>query len=256
MSSEWVSNIMGSAPGHDGRSDDRQGHVGRLRLAEQQFRLACTVNLAVTNRIQTLDVPIEWTFGRHRVSYVDFGLRQDQAELAAAQLEMTATCVLAGAIRDVIVCAFPDPKRNDNRDVVTAYQISRLIRNAFSHSMISPRWSIDKDCEQREFAIDGVIALNTTALHGKELDWRDYGGSLAIFRFGRFVRESLLGTPIDPNRQKPNFPTLECYQQGRLILQRLESIPASATLVASAGPDDCIDLGDGHVVRGPAQVWR
>jgi len=37
------------------------------------------------------------------VSYRDFGLRWDQAEWAAVQLEMTATCVLAGAIRDVIV---------------------------------------------------------------------------------------------------------------------------------------------------------
>jgi hypothetical protein len=179
-------------------------------VAEHQFRLACTVNFAVANRAQTLDVPVEWVFGRHRVSYRDFGLRCDQAEWAAVQLEMTATCVLAGAIRDVIVEAFKNPKRDCNCDVVNAYQISRMIRNAFSHSMVTPRWSIDTDCQQRTFAINGVISVGTCNLHDKPLEWHDYGGPLGMFQFGRFVRECLLGVKVDPNRQKPNFPTLEC----------------------------------------------
>jgi hypothetical protein len=232
-------------------ADDQEQHIGRLRLAEHQFRLACTVNLAVTNRVQTLDVPVEWTFGRHRVGYAEFGLRQDQADLASCQLEMTATCVLAGAIRDAIVGTFKHPKTHDNADVVSAYQISRLIRNAFSHSMVSPRWSIDQDCKNREFGIDGVISLNTALLHEKWLDWHDYGGPLAIFRFGRFVRERLLGASIDPDRRTPSFPTMECYQQGRLILRRVDQIPAGATLAQTAGPGETIDLGDGHIVRVP-----
>jgi hypothetical protein len=61
--------------------DDRETLVKKLMLAEQQFRLACTVNLAVENNVQTLDVPVEWSFGKHRVSYEEFGLRPDQAEV-------------------------------------------------------------------------------------------------------------------------------------------------------------------------------
>lgn len=94
---------MNLGNGQRARTGDHEDLVGKLRVAEHQFRLACTVNFAVANRAQTLDVPVEWVFGRHRVSYRDFGLRWDQAEWAAVQLEMTATCVLAGAIRDVIV---------------------------------------------------------------------------------------------------------------------------------------------------------
>jgi hypothetical protein len=45
--------------------DIREQHLNRLKLAEQQFRLACTGHLAVANGLQTLDVPVEWTFGRH-----------------------------------------------------------------------------------------------------------------------------------------------------------------------------------------------
>ena len=232
------------------KSVEREEVVGKLRLAEHQFRLACTVNLAVANGVQTLDVPVDWTFGRHRVGYLDFGLREDQAEWAAVQLEMTATCVLAGAIRDAILGTFQDPKRNKCPNVVNAYQISRHIRNAFSHSMVEPRWSIDKDCQGRRFAIDELIALDTTGLHDKPLEWRDYGGPLAIFHFARFVREHLLGAPVDPNRRMPGFPTLECYQQGRLVLKRVDEIPATATLVASAGRGETLDLADGHVVTG------
>ncbi len=210
--------------------DNREQNLNQLRLAEQQFRLACTVHLAVTNRVQTLDVPVQWTFGKHRVSYEDFGPRWDQADYAALHLEMTATLAMAGVIRDALIDRFGDPKANTNADVVASYQISRLIRNAFAHSMLYPRWSIDEDCRDNKFAITDVISLNTAGLNGKGLDWRDCGGPLAIFYFGRFVRETLLEDKIDPNREKPSFPTVKCYQQGRLILRRIDELPGGRTV--------------------------
>jgi hypothetical protein len=70
--------------------------------------------------------------------------------------------------------------------------------------------------------------------------------TMAIFFFGRFVREVLLGDKVDPERKKPSFPTTECYQQGRLILRRIDDLPAGLTEVARAGPGESIDLGDGH----------
>jgi hypothetical protein len=71
----YVADYRGSS--YRKQMDNREQHVNRLKLAEQQFRLACTVHLAVANAVQTLDVPVEWTFGKHRVSYEDFGLRPD-----------------------------------------------------------------------------------------------------------------------------------------------------------------------------------
>ena len=90
--------------------DNREQHINRLKLAEQQFRLACTVHLAVANGAQTLDVPVEWVFGMHRVSYEYFGLRSDQADYAALQLEMTASFVLVGVVRDAVVGPLVNPK--------------------------------------------------------------------------------------------------------------------------------------------------
>ncbi len=225
--------------------DIRPTHINRLKLAEQQFRLACTVHLALANDVQTLDVPVEWTFGRHRVSYDDFGLRHDQADLAASLLELTATLVLSGTIRDAIAELFPNAKSHTDERVKCAYQISRMLRNAFAHSFVSPRWSIDADCRDKTFAIAQVIELNTAGLHDQFLDWRHYGGPLAIFAFGRFVRTVLLEDMVDPGRAKPPLPSVECYQQGRLIAHRVAALPERAE-VARAGPHGRINLGDGH----------
>ncbi|WP_157235150.1 hypothetical protein [Methylosinus sp. LW4] len=226
--------------------DDQEALLKKLILAEQQFRLACTVNLAVTNNVQSLDVPVEWSFGKHTVSYEDFGLRIDQAEVVAPLLEMTATFVVAGAIRDAVAGYFPNPKAHNDSNVVSAYQISRMLRNAFSHSMLSPKWSIDDDCKNRVFNIEDVISLDTSKLHGQFASWRDYGGPLAIFKFGRYVRENILGKTVDPNRQKPPFPTIECYQQGRLIARRVDVMPPDAVEIAAG---ETLVLGNGHFIR-------
>lgn len=229
--------------------DNKDKYVRQIMLAEQQFRLACTAHLAVINEIQTLDVPVEWTFGKHRVSYQDFGLRPDQALLAAHALEETAMLVLTSTIRDAIVALFPNPKAHNNPDVVASYQISRIIRNAFAHSVIDPIWSIDTDCMDKTFAIEGVISLCTTDLHGKRIGWPDYGGPLAIFHFGRFVREVLLQAPVDPNRKKPDYPSVASYQMGRVVIRKVDELPPGLVEVARAGPGESVDLGDGYILR-------
>jgi hypothetical protein len=205
--------------------DKREKHLNCLKIAEHQFRLACTVNLASSLGIQTLDVPVVWSYGKHQVPYEDFGLRTDQAEFAASQLEMTATFVIAAAIKDAILALFENARSHNDPNVIAAYQISRTIRNAFSHSMTTPIWSIDQDCKDKFYEIKDVICLNTCDLNGQPVDWRHYGGPLAMFRFGRFVRLNLLGDRIDPNREKPPFPKNEIYQQGRMILRKLDSAP-------------------------------
>ena len=70
---------------------------------------------------------------------------------------------VAGVIRDALVGLFRSPKEDPNPDVIASYQISRMIRNAFAHSMLYPRWSIDEDCRDRTFAIDRVFRWRPNA---------------------------------------------------------------------------------------------
>ena len=232
-----------------GEGEMKEDIVNELKIAEQQFRLACTVNFAVGNGTQPLDTPIEWRFGRHIVRHDEFGLRNEQAEFAATQLEMTATMVLAGAIKEALVASFNSPKNHADPNVVSAYQISRNIRNAFSHNMLRPKWSIDADCKDKIYSIEDTIILQTKELNDRYMAWQDYGGPLAMFRFCRFVREKLLGVPIDPKRLLPPEPAQTVVQLGRTFVTRVSEIPPNSVLKKFRS-DEKVDLGGGFFFAG------
>lgn len=197
-----------------------QAQVDLLHTSELQFRLASAVRLATSMEIQPLDLPVVWTHGKHRVSYREIALRQDQGDFAAWCLQRTATYMLAMAVKDAIRTAVADPKNSSNAEVRAAYQIARLIRNAFAHSPFDPVWSIDGDCLGQVFAVRKIVRFDTTNLHGQTFDWRHYGGPLALFRLSRFVRKEFLGEKPTPRRPFPP-PTTEYFQQGSLILMRV-----------------------------------
>lgn len=205
-----------------------------LKIAELQFRLAVAVRLATTCERQPLDVPTKWSHGKHLVTYDEIALRQDQADIAAQYLKQTATYLMAITIKEALIDTYQDPKNHTDTDVVAAYQIARLIRNAFAHSPIRPKWSIDPDCKNTSFSIDDIISLNTKNLDGKNFDWRHYGGLLALFRLSKYVRINLLGdTDIGKNRKIPK-PSKEIIMQGDLILEQIEKIPDDAVEVDPA----------------------
>ena len=63
---------------------------------------------------------------------------------------VSATYLLAVAVKDAIRAVVSDPnKASAESDVRAAYQIARLIRNAFAHAPFSPIWAIDPDCVNR-----------------------------------------------------------------------------------------------------------
>ncbi len=199
-----------------------------LKLAELQFRLAVAVRLATTLENQPLDAPTEWTHGKHRVSFEEITLTKDQADIAANYLKQTATYLMAITIKEALKKIFTEPKNHSDRNIVAAYQISRLIRNAFAHSPIRPVWQIDPECRDKEFIIDEVISLNTKELDQQPFDWRHYGGLLALFRLSKYVRIQLLGdTDIGKNRKIPP-PKNVIYQQGDLILKKIDELPKDA----------------------------
>jgi hypothetical protein len=193
-------------------------HIDLLFTAELQFRLASAVRLAVTMEDQPLDLPQEWSHGKHKVSFSEVALRQDQADFAAWSMHRSATFLMAVAMKDAIKAAVPDPKNATNSDVQAAYQISRLIRNAFAHSPFNPVWSIDPDCRNRVFEISGVVSLDTTDLQGVEFNWRHYGGPLAMLRLCRHVRFEILKDLKRPRKKLPN-PKNIYYLQDNLILR-------------------------------------
>lgn len=227
---------------------ETEKHIGYLFTAELQFRLASAVRLATTLNAQPLDLPTEWSHGNHSVKYDELALRQEQADYAVDYLHRSATFLMAVAMKDAIRAAVSDPKNSTAPAVRSAYQIARMIRNAFAHAPLSPTWSIDKDCRDQVFEIPDIITLNTKDLDGTPFDWRHYGGPLALFRLCRFVRIEILKDR--PATRKPvPAPANTVIQQGNLILQKVDAIPAGAVRIQPERlPDGNIHLGGGHFI--------
>ncbi|MBA4349317.1 MAG: hypothetical protein C0415_04940 [Thermodesulfovibrio sp.] len=199
-------------------------HIGYLFSAELQFRLASAVRLATTFQNQPLDLPIEWTHGKHRIYYREIALREDQANFAASCLHQSATFLMAVAMKDAIKAVINDPYNCADSDIRSAYQISRLIRNAFAHAPLQPTWSIDPPCRNKIFRVKDIIILDTSNLQDKPFDWRHYGGPLALFRLCQFVRHEILKDPKKRRKVIP-LPQQFIYQQGDLLLKKVDKIP-------------------------------
>jgi hypothetical protein len=221
--------------------------IEHLRLAELQFRLASAVRLASTFKTQPRDLPIEWSHGKHGVRYDENALSADDADYAAWSLHRSATFLMAVAMKEAIRAAVYDPKANGDADVRSAYQIVRLIRNAFAHSPFDPVWSIDANCRDRVFAVRDLVRLDTTGLHDQRFDWRNYGGPLALLRLSQFVRAEILKDAEPPSPVMP-VPQKVFMQQDDLILMKVDEIPADAVRVELERlPDGGLPLG-GHVL--------
>ncbi|MBL8227235.1 MAG: hypothetical protein JNL98_02105 [Bryobacterales bacterium] len=230
----------------DDNMTDSEKHIGLLFTAELQFRLASAVRLATSLGSQPIDLPVTWTHGNHSVRYGETALRQDQADYAAHFLQRSTTYLLAVVVKDAIRAVVSDPKTSPDSDVRAAYQIARLIRNAFAHAPFSPIWSIDPDCRNMQFEIEGIIRLDTTDLDGKAFDWHHYGGPLALCRLAQFVRIQMLKDDSPPRKILP-IPKDVIYQQGNLVLRKVDEIPQDAAPVkVEPLPEGRIPLGGGH----------
>lgn len=223
-------------------------HIQHLRSAELQFRLASAVRLASTFKAQPLDLPLDWSHGRHSVHYSEIALSEEDADYGAWNLHRSATFLMAVAMKDAIRVAVSDPKNHSDSDVCSAYQISRLVRNAFAHAPFDPVWSIDIDCRDRVFSVRDIIALDATGIQGQHFNWRHYGGPLALLRLSQYVRTIILNDSEPPSPVIP-MPKNVYVQQSDLILKRVDEIPAGATPVdIERLPDGGIPLGNGHVI--------
>ncbi|EMI21555.1 hypothetical protein RMSM_01520 [Rhodopirellula maiorica SM1] len=133
-----------------------------------------------------------WTYGAHALSKDELTLDFDDATMAAAALGHTISMNLAVWIRHAFQDVVPDARDNPDWNICSAFEISRLIRNAFSHNPADPHWSIDPLCRNQVFIVDNVITLDTNDIDGTRFDWHHYGGPLALYRLSQWVRANLL----------------------------------------------------------------
>lgn len=206
---------------------DIEKHISYLFTAELQFRFASAVRVATTRKVQPLDLPIEWSHGQHSVKHEEIALRQDQADYASFFLQRSATYLMAVAIQKVLEAVVERPECSDDINIKSTYWIARLIRNAFTHDPIAPAWKIDRNQKNTVFTVPDIITFNTSTLHGKKFDWRDYGGPLALFRLCQYVRIEVLKDKQSSRNHVP-IPQDYIYQQGNIILTTIDKNQAES----------------------------
>jgi len=205
-------------------NENKRNHIETLRLVEMQFQLMLSVRLACSLKNQSLYVPDTWIFGNQKVEGHEIQLTLDEADEAATLLEHTIVHVLSLHIRRAILDTCGTPKEYKNADIISAFQISRLIRNAYSHSPNIPTWSIEANFQDKIFQIENVIHLNTKDLDNRAIRWQDYGGMISLWRLSQWVRLNVLNDVKDDlEEKKARYNSSHITQQGRCIITNEKS---------------------------------
>lgn len=230
-------------------TDERELHIKNLFTAELQFRLASAVSLATTFKRQPLDVPLEWSHGKHTVKYGTIALRQEQAEYASSFFDLSSMFMMALAMRSAMQFMVPDAQNSHDQDIRAAHWISVMLRNAFAHSPFQPTWKVDRNCRNQKLVIKDIIEIDTTDLHGKTFEFGHCGGPLSILLLCRFIRFDILKDDA-PKRKVIPKPAKKVRQIGGLYLQQIDKIPADAVrLDVEPFADGGIPIGDGFVIH-------
>jgi hypothetical protein len=111
---------------------------------------------------------------------------------------------------------------------------------------------INNELRDAVFVIPGVIELQTQGLHDTAFDWRHYGGLLGLYQLCRFTRFKILNDELCPRQNIPPQQRV-LFQQGDLILERLDKVPENAVPVSiEPDVDGNIDLGNEYKLK-PSQ---
>jgi len=172
---------------------------------------------------QPLGVPESWPFGRLIVPGSRLRLTPAEVGHAAAALEHAATFTMALTMAQALKDCLPRAREHSDPNAVAAFEVSRLLRNAYAHQPMAPVWHIDAHCRGKQYEVAGLIRLDTTTLDGRDVVWEDYGGLLALFEMSRWIRLNILGDtegaepPYDNRKESSSVGQI--YQTGRLLVR-------------------------------------
>ena len=127
----------------------------------------------------------------HVVKREDLELSREEEKKGAQILEFIGAYMMITQLREVLKVEWGDGTIQGT-DLVkkNIYQITRLIRNAFTHDPFKPVWDISPSAVNQEFEISNIIKFRTHGLHGKRLDRSHYGGPLALLKLAEYIQKN------------------------------------------------------------------
>jgi hypothetical protein len=129
-----------------------------------------------------------FSFGRHLASNDEFSLTPQEEEQAFAALEHCATHLYVVQIHTALESIRQSNIHLLEPEIEHAFQISRLIRNAFAHNSFAPLWKIGGAYRGLILSVPDVISLDTTAF-----GWRACPSSALWRPCGDFAFSAIRG---------------------------------------------------------------
>ncbi len=123
-----------------------------------------------------------FSFGAYVANRGELSLSAGEEEQAFAALEHCGTYLAAVQVHTALESVHPDPFHIPEPEIAAAFQIARLLRNAFAHNPFGPVWEIRDAWKKQAFDVPGVISLDTSGLDAQPVKRKHYGGPLAILR--------------------------------------------------------------------------
>jgi hypothetical protein len=156
-----------------------------LLLKNAKLHLKLVFGLRTTQpKVHYLEV---FSFGKHIATCNELSLTHQQEEHAFAALEHSASYISVVQIHTVLEAVHPDPFNISEPEIAAAFQIFRLIRNAFAHNPFAPVWEIRNAWKNKVFTVPNIISIDTSDLDKKPVRREHYGGPLSILRFIKYA---------------------------------------------------------------------
>lgn len=130
-------------------------------------------------------------YGGLHISESGLKLSADDAALASNGLKHCSILTLAVVVDSAFENLVPDRFNSSNEDIKIAARIARILRNAYTHDPFFPKWNCTNQNHIGKFIIPNVIAIDTAAINGLEVEWQHYGGLLSLLLFLRHCQKLL-----------------------------------------------------------------
>jgi hypothetical protein len=165
-----------------------------IDLAKFQYLLAFNVRGNITCGNYVEQSYQQFTYGKFTLKSRALKLIKKQQPIAAAAFEHSATFMLAVAIDTALEECIKDRFSAKNKAIYNTAKIARIIHNAFAHNPFYPKWNLKNKNHIGIFEVKNILRLDTSSLQGKRVDWRHYGGPIALLKFAGHAKKILINS--------------------------------------------------------------
>jgi hypothetical protein len=182
--------------------------VDRIRFAQDYYRFSELVGLRLGfGRPIEIAPPSIYVWGRHALGRDGLNLPTRRLHECGRYQRLFGVHLLAIEMNAGLEKAIPNRLFDPDQNIRAASEIVRLLRNAFAHDPLRPKWQISARVAGRTLSVECVkpqFKLDTAKLDGQIVQRRHFGGPLALLALSEFVVKLIASHQQRSRRRTPS----------------------------------------------------